>query len=491
MNASVGGSVSTPVGAEEIYDDGPLYAAAKKVYPQKVWGTYRRLKWAVLCVALGVYYILPFVRWDRGPNKPAQAVLIDMEHSRFYAFFIELWPQEVYYFTGLLILAALVLFLSNALCGRVWCGYACPQTVWTDLYLWVERIIEGDRRDRIRLDAAGWTRDKIIKRLAKHAAWLVIALLTGGAFVLYFMDAPTLLVQFATFKAPLIAYIWMGILTFTTYALAGHMREQVCLYMCPWPRIQAALIDPDALNVTYRTDRGEPRMSVKEAVRARAHQQNAGDCIDCFQCVNVCPTGVDIRKGLQLGCINCGLCVDACDAVMTKIHRPTHLIAYDTDDNIARRMRGERPVYRPIRPRTILYAAAIALTGCIMLYALITRTSMHLSVLHVRAPLFTVTAEGGVRNGYTLRFSNKLSEPSDFALAVSGLKGAIMTSVAAKPLPDGRLSVRVDPDATFEAPVYVNTPPDVSPGKSTPVTFTATEVKTGERSAVADNFFGP
>ncbi|MBV9287372.1 MAG: cytochrome c oxidase accessory protein CcoG [Hyphomicrobiales bacterium] len=491
MNASVGGNVSAAAGAEEIYDDGPLYAAAKKVYPQKVGGAYRRIKWAVLWGALGVYYILPFVRWDRGPNKPAQAVLIDMEHSRFYAFFIELWPQEVYYFTGLLILAALALFLSNALFGRVWCGYACPQTVWTDLYLWVERAIEGDRRDRIRLDAAPWTPDKIMKRLAKHAAWVVIAMLTGGAFVLYFMDAPTLCVQFAAFKAPLVAYLWAGILTLTTYALAGHMREQVCLYMCPWPRIQAALIDPDALNVTYRTDRGEPRMSVKEAARARVRQQPAGDCIDCFQCVHVCPTGVDIRKGWQLGCINCGLCIDACDAVMTKVHRPTRLIAYDTDDNIGRRMRAEPAVYRPVRPRTILYAAAIALTGSIMLYALITRTSMHLSVLHVRAPLFTVTAEGGVRNGYTLRFSNKLSEPSDFALAVSGLKGATMTSVVAKPLPEGRLSVRVDADATFEAPVYVTTPPDANLGKSTPVTFTATEVKTGERNAVVDNFFGP
>jgi len=491
VTASLGGSAPAPVAVEEVYDEGPLYAAAKKVYPQKVSGTYRRLKWAVLWVALGVYYLLPFVRWDRGPNQPGQAILIDMAHSRFYAFFIELWPQEVYYFTGLLILAALILFLSNALCGRVWCGYACPQTVWTDLFLFVERRIEGDRRDRIRLDAAPWTADKIVKRLAKHAAWLVIAMLTGGAFVLYFMDAPTLLVQFATFRAPLIAYLWAGILTLTTYALAGHMREQVCVYMCPWPRIQAALIDPDALDVTYRNDRGEPRMSVKEAARARSHGEAAGDCIDCFQCVNVCPTGVDIRRGLQLGCINCGLCIDACDAVMTKVRRLPRLIAYDTDENIARRKRGERALYRLVRPRTILYAAAIALTGSIMLYALLTRSNMRLSVLHVRAPLFTVTAQGGVRNGYTLRFSNKLSEPGDFALAVGGLEGAMMTSVVAKPLPDGRLTVRVDPDATFEIPVYVNAPPGAKPAKSTPITFTATDVKTGESSAVGDNFFAP
>jgi cytochrome c oxidase accessory protein FixG len=479
------------IGAEEIYDEGPLYAAAKKVYPIRVSGTYRRIKWTVLWIALGVYYLLPFVRWNRGPNAPNQAVLVDIAHSRFYAFFIELWPQEVYYFTGLLILASLLLFLSNALFGRVWCGYACPQTVWTDLFFWVERVIEGDRRDRIKLDAAPWTTDKIVRRGAKHVAWLVIALLTGGAAMLYFVDAPTLMREFFTLQAPMIAYLWAGILTFTTYTLAGHLREQVCLYMCPWPRIQAALTDSEALNVTYRFDRGEPRMSLKDAAKAHAHGEAAGDCVDCMQCVNVCPTGVDIRKGSQLGCIQCGLCIDACDAVMTKIHRPTRLIAYDTDENRERRKKGEGNVYRLIRPRTVMYAALIALTSGVMLYALATRTNSHLSVLHVRAPLFTQTAEGGLRNGYTLRFANKLSASSDFTLEVSGLKGATLSSVVAKPLPDGRLTVKVDPDATLEVPVYVTTPADVNPGASTPVVFTATDAKTGERSEVVDHFFGP
>jgi cytochrome c oxidase accessory protein FixG len=269
------------------------------------------------------------------------------------------------------------------------------------------------------------------------------------------------------------------------------MREQVCLYMCPWPRIQAALTDTDALNVTYRSDRGEPRMSVKEAARVRAHGEPAGDCIDCMQCVAVCPTGVDIRKGSQLGCIQCGLCIDACDAVMAKVHRPPRLIAYDTDENLARRKHGEHNVYRLVRPRTILYAALIAVTGCVMLYALVSRSSMNMSVLHVRAPLFTPTVEGGVRNGYTLRFSNKLGEARDFTLDVAGLKGAKMTSVVAKALDDGRLTVQVDPDSTLEAPVYVSTPADVSLDKSTPITFTATDALSGERKSVVDHFFAP
>ena len=480
------------IGAREVYDDGPLYEAARKVYPQRVWGTYRRIKWIVLWIALGVYYVLPFVRWNRGPNLPSQAVLADIAHSRFYFFFIQIWPQEVYYFTGLLIIASLILFLSNALFGRVWCGYACPQTVWTDLFLWVERRIEGDRRDRIRLDAQPWTAEKIVKRVSKHAAWLVIALATGGAAMLYFVDAPTLVREFFTLQAPAIAYIWAGILTFTTYALAGHMREQVCLYMCPWPRIQAALTDPEALCVTYETDRGEPRMSVKAAARSRAQGDSAGDCVDCRQCVNVCPTGVDIRKGAQLGCINCGLCVDACDAVMAKINRPIRLIAYDTDENRERRQHGEKNVYRFVRPRTIMYAVLIALTGAIMLYVLVTRSNSHLSVLHVRAPLFTQTAEGGIRDGYTLRFSNKLAEPAEFTLEISGLPGASLTSVVAKPVGDGKLGVRLDPDSTLEVPVYVTTAPDVTlKAQSTPITFTAIEVKTGERSDVVDHFFAP
>ena len=249
-------------------DDGPLYVAHKKVYPQSISGTFRNIKWRLMAACLGVYYLLPFVRWNRGLGAPDQAVLIDFPNRRFYFFFIELWPQEVYYFTGLLILAAVTLFLMNALGGRIWCGYLCPQTVWTDLFYAVERWVEGDRRERIRADAAGMNANRAARRVLKHSIWLVIAWWTGGAWVLYFADAPTLVKELATFQAPAIAYIWIGILTLSTYVLAGFMREQVCVYMCPWPRIQAALTDEWALNVTYKYDRGEARCSLKKVDRS-------------------------------------------------------------------------------------------------------------------------------------------------------------------------------------------------------------------------------
>ena len=344
-------------------DDGPLYAAAKKVYPRAVSGFYRQLKWAALVVALAIYYLLPFVRWNRGVDQPSQAVLVDLDHRRFYFFWIELWPQEVYYFTGLLIIAALALFLINALAGRVWCGYLCPQTVWTDLFVLVERWVEGDRRERMAKDAgprnARWWREKI----TKHSLWLVIAWWTGGAWVLYFADAPRLVWSLLTLQAPFVAYASIAALTFTTYVFAGFMREQVCLYMCPWPRIQAALTDEHALNVAYHYDRGEPRLSLKKSKAALALGEKVGDCIDCTYCVEVCPTGVDIREGPSLGCIQCGLCIDACDAVMDKIGRPTRLIAYNTDVNIKRHAQGLPPVYKLVRARTVLYSAVIAVVG--------------------------------------------------------------------------------------------------------------------------------
>ncbi len=451
------------IGAEEIYDEGPLYEVAKKVYPQRVWGTYRRLKWIVLWVALGVYYILPFIRWDRGPNLPDQAVMADIAHSRFYFFFIQIWPQEVYYFTGLLILAALILFLSNALFGRVWCGYACPQTVWTDLYFWVERQIEGDRRARMKLDGEPWTADKIVKRGAKHAIWLLIALATGGAAMLYFVDAPTLMREFFTLRAPAIAYIWAGILTFTTYALAGGMREQVCTYMCPWPRIQGAMIDNQSLQVTYRADRGETRGPHKKG----DSWEGRGDCIDCNQCVVVCPMGIDIRDGAQLECINCGLCIDACNEVMVKVGRPRGLIAYDTDAAVAARSCGQKPRYQPVRPRTIYYAAALAVVGAVMLAGLLTRPTVGLDVIRDRSPTFVRLASGDIRNGYTLKIMNHSDAAATYRIGFAGPAGARLRGVGVA-LVGGDLQVRVDPDGQAAMQVFVTAPDDPSRPRSAP-----------------------
>ena len=472
-------------------DDIPLFAPSPKVYPQKVSGTYRRIKWGLLIVGMAIYYLLPFVRWDRGPNLPDQAVMVDFERRRFYFFFIELWPQEVYYFTGLLILAAIILFLMNALAGRVWCGYLCPQTVWTDLFLVVERFFEGDRRDRIKLDDAPWTADKVARKAGKHFVWLMIAWWTGGAWVLYFADAPTLVRDLATLQAPFTAYLWIGILTTTTYVLAGHLREQVCLHMCPWPRIQAALTDEHALNVSYRYDRGEPRMSVKEARRAREAEQPAGDCIDCHQCVAVCPTGVDIRQGSQLGCIQCGLCIDACDTVMTKIGRPVRLIAYDTDEAIKAREVGQTPTYKPIRARTILYAAIIALVGGAMIYQLATRAFLGMNVIHERTPLFVTLRDGSIRNAYTVRLINKRTESRQIALTIDGPTSIAMEVQGATATSDWRPIITVDPDTTREIRVLVTIPRASLRSGTNMIRIKASDLFAGETATTAENFFAP
>jgi cytochrome c oxidase accessory protein FixG len=478
--------------AHQTLLDEPLVEAAHRIYPKKVDGHFRRIKWGIQFATLAIYYFLPFVRWHRGPDAPSQAVLVDFPHRRFYFFFIEIWPQEVYYVTGLLILAALALFLMNAVAGRIWCGYMCPQTVWTDFYMTTERWIEGDARDRMKLDNGPLTFEKIRKKISKHFVWLLIAWWTGGAWVLYFADAPTLVYDLATFQPGAgEAYLWIGILTFTTYIFAGWMREKLCLHACPWPRIQAALTDEYALNVTYRYDRGEPRMSLKQASVARAEHKPSGDCVDCGQCVAVCPTGVDIRKGAQLGCIQCGLCIDACDSVMEKIHRPTRLIGYDTEMNIKRRECGEQPIYKPLRVRTILYAVLIIAIGGFMSATLATRGDMHVSVLHDRNPLAVRLKDGGVRNGYTVRFSNKKPETRRFTLAVSGVAGAQTEVVGVAPDAKGKVAIEVGPDQTREARVLVSTHGPAAGKGQTPVIFTVTDAGTGAVLETKDVFISP
>jgi len=395
-----------------------FYQARIPIYPKLVHGPFRKIKWLVMALTLGIYYLVPWIRWDRGPLAPHQAVLVDLARERFYFFFLEIWPQEVYYITGLLVMAAVALFLATSLFGRLWCGYACPQTVWTDLFIFVENLIEGDRSARIRLAAEPWSLGKAVKRVAKHAIWIVISVATGGAWVFYFTDAPTLMHQLLTGSAPFVVYATIGVLTFTTYSLGGLMREQVCTYMCPWPRIQGAMIDDEALTVTYRADRGEPRGPHKKG----QPWEGRGACIDCNQCVAACPMGIDIRDGGQLECINCALCIDACDDVMTKIGLPKGLIAYDTDANVARRRAGKPARFRFIRARTIFYGTVLLVVAAIMVFGLSTRRTVELDVFRDRNPDFVTLSDGSVRNGYTLKLMNRSGVARDFYLSLEGIR---------------------------------------------------------------------
>lgn len=430
-----------------------LYKAREPIFPKLVYGRFRAIKWIALVSTLGVYYLLPWVRWPRGAGEPSQAVLVDFPNQRFYFFFIKLWPDDLYFLTGLLVLAALSLFLATALFGRIWCGYACPQTVWTDLYIAVERLIEGDRNKRIRLAKSPWTFEKILKKAAKHALWILIGAATGGAWIFYFHDAPTTLPKIFTGEAPATAYIFLGLLTFTTYMFAGSMREQVCTYMCPWPRIQAALTDKETLQVTYKHDRGEPRGSHKKG----QSWEGRGDCVDCNACVAACPMGIDIRDGAQLECINCALCIDACDETMKKVGRPSGLIMYDTDANISRRLAGQKPQTRLVRARTLLYAGLIAVIGALMLVGLGARATLEASVQHDRTPPFVRLSDGSIRNGYTLKIVNKADRERTLVITLDGLDGAALSAVGEKAA-DGAILIRAKPDSLRSVRIFVTAP---------------------------------
>lgn len=363
---------------------------ATKVVPQSVKGPIRRIKWAVLMVTLGVYYLAPFLRWDRGVGEPNQAILLDFEHGRLYGFFVEIWPQELYCVTGLMILAAVILILANALAGRLWCGFACPQTVWTDLFLLVERMIEGDRRDRLKKSGAPLTFRRAAEIGAKHASWLVISFATGGALVFYFTDAPTLVLELLHGEASMSTWAWITIFAGTTYGLAGFAREQVCTFMCPWPRLQGAIWDPEAFTVNYRDYRGEQRTSAKKAAELRSRGEKAGDCVACNLCASVCPIGIDIREGPNFACINCGLCIDACDGVMTALARPRGLIDYESWTNIERGRRGEDRVSRLVRPKTMVLTGACVALAAGMAVMFTNRASGAISVQHDRSPVAVV-----------------------------------------------------------------------------------------------------
>lgn len=448
-----------------------LYADHVKVYPRAVRGPFRQVKWAILTLCLAFYYLLPWLRWDRGPNAPNQALLVDMAGPRAYLFNLEIWPQEVYYITGLLILGAIALFLATALYGRVWCGYTCPQTVWTDLFMAVERWTEGDRNARIKRDAQPMSADKLLRKTAKHTLWLVVSAATGGAWIMYFQDAPTVTREIVTGGASMATYFFFGLFTLTTYVLAGWAREQVCTYMCPWPRFQAAMQDEHSLVVTYQGWRGETRGKHK----AGETWEGRGDCIDCNQCVVVCPMGIDIRDGAQLECINCGLCIDACNEVMDKVGRPRGLIAYDTDAAVAARSCGQKPQHRLIRARTLYHGVALTVVGGLMIWGFNTRRTVDVHALRDRNPAWVRLHDGAVRNGYTLKIANHGFEPATVEIRYTGVPGATVRSPGLTST--GPLSVQVEPNRVTPVRVFVTAAADEAGDGRRPATF---EIRSGD-----------
>ena len=468
--------------------ENPLYATRQKVYPRRVKGPIRRIKWIVLAGCLAIYYVAPWLRWDRGPGRPDQAFLVDMPGRRAYFLGLEIWPQEVYYIAGLLILGAIGLFFVTSLFGRIWCGFTCPQTVWTDLFMWAERLVEGDRMARQRLDQQPWTAGKLSKKLAKHAIWLVIAAATGGAWIMYFNDAPTVTWNLLTLQASTTVFFFFGLFTATTYLLAGWAREQVCTYMCPWPRFQSAMVDEETLTVTYRGWRGEPR--------GRHHKgeswEGRGDCVDCHACVAVCPTGVDIREGLQLECIGCGLCIAACNEIMDGVGRPRGLIAFDTAANRIAHERGSTAHPRLIRPRTVVYAMVMAIAAGTMLTTLLTRATAAITVLAERSPLFVQLSDGSIRNSYVVKIQNKTPGERSFVLTAEGVPFALLQIAegegAAVPAGAGSI-LKVGPDSvgTFHAYLHLDRPSQ----PELPVTFVARALEGGETVIYHATFRGP
>ncbi len=472
-----------------------LYAAREPIFPRRAHGWFRNLKWIIMAVTLAIYYVTPWIRWDRGPSLSDQAVLVDLANRRFYFFWIEIWPHEFYFVAGLLVMAGLGLFLFTSALGRVWCGYTCPQTVWTDRFMLTEHWVEGDRNARLRLWNAPWSARKLRLRLTKWTIWLVIAVMTGGAWVFYFTDAPTLLGNLFTGNAHPVAYITMGILTATTFVFGGFAREQICIYACPWPRIQAAMMDEDTLTVAYRDWRGEPRGKLHKGEATKSDGAAKGDCIDCMACVNVCPMGIDIRDGQQMECITCALCIDACDEVMDKIGKPRGLIDYMAlrDESAERAGETPKPVIRHIlRPRTILYFTLWAGIGVALIVALFLRSPFDLNVTPVRNPLYVTMADGAIRNTYALRLRNKQGDQRDFRVLCTGPDGSVPQGVALtlEGLPDAALSVLAD--STHTQRVYITAEPGsvLAESGQSELTLWVEDVTDGVKSRIDTVFHG-
>jgi cytochrome c oxidase accessory protein FixG len=445
----------TPVPADE--DDGGqgLYASEKKVYPRSVTGVFAQWRWAFVWLTQLVFYGLPWLQWGE-----RQAVLFDLAARRFYIFGYVLYPQDFIYLTGLLVISAFSLFLFTAVAGRLWCGFACPQTVYTEMFLWIERKVEGDRNQRMKLDSGPLSAQKLGKKSLKHLLWISLALWTGFTFVGYFTPIHELWAQSFTLSFGPWEWFWVLFYGFATYGNAGFMREQVCKYMCPYARFQSAMFDKDTLIVSYDTRRGDPR-----GTRGRKDDKAAkglGDCIDCGLCVQVCPTGIDIRKGLQYECIGCAACVDVCDTVMDKMHYPRGLIRFTTQQALETGTGRESIFRRVLRPRVLVYGTILLGLTVAMMATLATRMPLKVDVVRDRAALSRIVAGGKLENVYRLQVMNATEQPQRYRIGAAGLEGL---ALASEP------EVEVGPAESRWVPVRLQIPYGSAPSGSHPIHF--------------------
>ena len=397
-----------------------LYEAQRKIYPRSISGFFARWRWAMVFLTQLVFYGLPWLEWGQ-----RQMVLFDLGARRFYIFGLVLYPQDFIYLTGLLIISALSLFLFTAVAGRLWCGFACPQTVYTEIFMWIEHKIEGDRSARLRLDNSPWTFEKVRKKFLKQFVWIAVSLWTGFTFVGYFVPIRELGGELLALQGGWQIF-WVLFYGFATYGNAGFMREQVCKYMCPYARFQSAMFDRDTLIVSYDPERGEPRGPRTKAVDYKA--KGLGDCIDCTLCVQVCPVGIDIRKGLQYECIGCGLCVDACNTVMDKMHYPRGLIRYSTQNGVLHRWSQSQILRHVLRPRVLIYTTVLVALCVGMLASLTMRTPLKVDIVRDRAALSRIVAGGKLENVYRLQIMNATETAQRYRITANGLQGLEVVS---------------------------------------------------------------
>jgi len=398
-----------------------LYAASKKIYPRSVEGIFAYWRWIFVVLTQLIFYGLPWVEWGT-----RQAVLFDLASRRFYIFGLVLYPQDFIYLTGLLVISALALFLFTAVAGRLWCGYACPQTVYSEIFLWIERKIEGDRSARMRLDDADFSLEKLVKKWYKHLIWIFLSIWTGFTFVGYFTPIRELVMEFFLTQMSSWELFWVFFYAFATYGNAGFMREQICKYMCPYARFQSAMFDNDTLIVTYDAERGEPRGP--RAKSADAAALNLGACVDCTLCVQVCPTGIDIRDGLQYECIGCGACADVCDTVMDKLGYAKGLVRYSTQNALDNKWTPQQIWQRVMRPRIQIYTMILVAVTLGLLVSLGLRTPFKVDVVRDRSTLSRITEYGTLENVYRLQIMNAAETTRTFHLSAKGLQGLKITT---------------------------------------------------------------